>query len=43
MGLVLGTLFINDISFQENLNLVYQNNIDSLGGKKADLMVPVLL
>ena len=34
MGLVLGTLFINDISFQENLNLVYQSNIDSLGGKK---------
>ena len=43
MGLVLGTLFINDISFQENLNLVYQNNIDSLGGKKADLMVPVFI
>ena len=43
MGLVLGTLFINDISFQENLNLVYQNNIDSLEGKRADLMVPVFI
>ena len=43
MGLILGTLFSQDFSFQENLNLVYQNNIEYLDGKNADLMVPVFI
>ena len=43
MGLILGTLFSQDFSFQENLNLVYQNNIEYLEGKNADLMVPVFI
>lgn len=43
MGLVLGTLFFQDSAFQESLNLVYQNNISSLSGKKADLMVPIFI
>ena len=43
MGLILGTLFSQDFSFQENLNLVYQNNIKYLDGKNADLMVPVFI
>ena len=43
MGLVLGTLFFQDISFQESINDVYQSNISSLEGKKADLMVPVFI
>lgn len=43
MGLVLSTLFFQDISFQDSLNNVYNANIDSLSGKKADLMVPVFI
>ncbi|WP_289045154.1 sodium:solute symporter [uncultured Olleya sp.] len=43
MGLVLGTLILQDASFQELLNSVYQSNITSLEGKKADLMVPVFI
>lgn len=43
MGLVLGTLLIQDVSFQELMDVVYQDNISSLEGKKADLMVPVFI
>ena len=43
MGLVLGTLFYQDIIFQETINTVYQSNISSIEGKKADLMVPVFI
>ena len=43
MGLVLGTLLLQDSSFQETMDSVYQANIDSLEGKKADLMVPVFI
>lgn len=43
MGLVLGTLLIQDAGFQELLDSVYQTNISSLEGKKADLMVPVFI
>tara|TARA_B100001996_G_scaffold146990_1_gene111983 strand:+ start:1407 stop:3008 length:1602 start_codon:yes stop_codon:yes gene_type:complete len=43
MGLILGTLFFQDISFQESVNNIYISNIDSLEGKKADLMVPVFI
>ncbi len=43
MGLILGTLFFQDISFQESLNEIYINNISSVEGKKADLMVPVFI
>ena len=43
MGLVLGTLFLSDFSFQEQVTDVYQANIGSLEGKKSDLMVPVFI
>ncbi len=43
MGLILGTLFFQDVSFQESLNNVYVANIGYLEGKKADLMVPVFI
>ncbi|MGY3791229.1 sodium:solute symporter [uncultured Aquimarina sp.] len=43
MGLVLGTLLIQDIGFQELMDVVYQDNISSLEGKRADLMVPVFI
>ncbi len=43
MGLVLGTLFFQDESFQALLSSVYEANIGSLEGKKADLMVPVFI
>ncbi|MEL7271081.1 MAG: sodium:solute symporter [Bacteroidota bacterium] len=43
MGLVLGTLLLQDSSFQETMDSVYQANIGSLEGKKADLMVPVFI
>lgn len=43
MGLVLGTLLFQDASFLDSLNQVYQTNIGSLEGKKADLMVPVFI
>ncbi|MGV6830651.1 MAG: sodium:solute symporter [bacterium] len=43
MGLVLGTLLLQDASFQELMDSVYQTNIGSLEGKKADLMVPVFI
>ncbi|MEM8764147.1 MAG: sodium transporter, partial [Bacteroidota bacterium] len=43
MGLVLGTLLLQDGSFQETMDSVYQANIGSLEGKKADLMVPVFI
>lgn len=43
MGLVLGTLLLQDIGFQEMMDSVYQSNIGSLEGKKADLMVPVFI
>lgn len=43
MGLVLGTLFVSDISFQEQITDVYNSNIGNLEGKKADLMVPVFI
>ena len=43
MGLILGTLFFQDINFQESLDFIYNTNIDSLKGKKADLMVPVFI
>lgn len=42
-GLVLGTLLVQDNSFQELMESVYQANIGSLEGKKADLMVPVFI
>ncbi|TXE09607.1 sodium/solute symporter [Seonamhaeicola algicola] len=43
MGLVLGTLLLQDASFQSMMDSVYQSNITSLEGKKADLMVPVFI
>ncbi|RNC92025.1 MAG: sodium transporter [Allomuricauda sp.] len=43
MGLVLGTLLLQDPGFQDLLNSTYQANIGSLEGKKADLMVPVFI
>lgn len=43
MGLVLGTLLIQDVGFQELMESTYQANIESLQGKKADLMVPVFI
>jgi Na+/proline symporter len=43
MGLILGTLLFRDASFMEMLDSVYHTNIDSLEGKKADLMVPVFI
>ena len=43
MGLVLGTLFFQDMGFQEALDATYQKNISSLEGKRADLMVPVFI
>lgn len=43
MGLVLGTLLLQDVGFQEMMESVYQANIGSLEGKKADLMVPVFI
>lgn len=43
MGLVLGTLLTQDVAFQELMESVYQSNISSLEGKKADLMVPVFI
>ncbi len=43
MGLVLGTLLVQDAGFQEMMESVYQANIGSLEGKKADLMVPVFI
>lgn len=43
MGLVLGTLLFQDASFMELMESVYQSNIGSLEGKKADLMVPVFI
>ncbi|UZO79585.1 sodium:solute symporter [Aquimarina sp. ERC-38] len=43
MGLVLGTLLFQDVGFQEQMESVYQANVSSLEGKKADLMVPVFI
>ena len=43
MGLVLGTLLMQDTGFQELMESTYQANIGSLEGKKADLMVPVFI
>lgn len=43
MGLVLGTLLMQDNSFQQLMDTVYQSNITSLEGKKTDLMVPVFI
>ncbi|WP_276168149.1 sodium:solute symporter [Zobellia alginiliquefaciens] len=43
MGLVLGTLLMQDLGFQEQMESVYQANISSLEGKKADLLVPVFI
>lgn len=43
MGLVLGTLLVQDAGFQEMMESVYQSNIGALEGKKADLMVPVFI
>lgn len=43
MGLVLGTLYFAEPGFQEQLGQVYQANLESLEGKKADLMVPVFI
>ena len=43
MGLVLGTLLLQDADFQGLLDSTYQANINSLEGKKADLMVPVFI
>nr|WP_298792202.1 sodium:solute symporter [uncultured Allomuricauda sp.] len=43
MGLVLGTLLLQDVGFQNLMDSVYQANISSLEGKKADLMVPVFI
>jgi SSS family transporter len=43
MGLILGTLLMQDASFQEMLGTVYETNISTLEGKKADLMVPVFI
>ena len=43
MGLVLGTLFYQDLAFQTSLQAVYDANASFLQGKKADLMVPVFI
>jgi len=43
MGLVLGTLLLSDIGFQDQITRVYEANIGSLEGKKADLMVPIFI
>ncbi|MEM8999908.1 MAG: sodium:solute symporter [Bacteroidota bacterium] len=43
MGLVLGTLLVSDIGYQDQVTAVYEANISSLAGKKADLMVPVFI
>ncbi|MDO6517336.1 sodium:solute symporter [Zobellia uliginosa] len=43
MGLVLGTLLMQDLGFQDQMESVYQANISSLEGKKADLLVPVFI
>ena len=43
MGLALGTLFYQASGFEASINEVYQANINSLAGKKADLMVPVFI
>lgn len=43
MGLVLGTLLLNNLGFQESITQVYEANISSLEGKRADLMVPVFI
>ncbi len=43
MGLVLGTLLVTDFGFQEQITQVYEANIGSLEGKKADLMVPIFI
>ena len=43
MGLVLGTLLLQDLSFQELMENTYLENLESLKGKKADLMVPVFI
>jgi Na+/proline symporter len=43
MGLVLGTLYFGDLGFQDQLSTLYNANLDSLEGKKADLMVPVFI
>ncbi|MGC6479211.1 MAG: sodium:solute symporter [Flavobacteriaceae bacterium] len=43
MGLALGTLFYSVGTFETALNEVYQANINSLAGKKADLLVPVFI
>ncbi len=43
MGLVLGTLYFGDLGFQDQLSELYNANLNSLEGKKADLMVPVFI
>ncbi len=43
MGLIIGTLLMTDLSFQDQISEVYAANIDSLEGKKEDLMVPVFI
>ena len=43
MGLVLGTLLVSDMNFQDQIAEVYAANIDSLEGKKEDLLVPVFI
>ena len=43
MGLVLGTLLLQDASFQAFWDSTYTANIATLEGKKADLMVPTFI
>ncbi|MEX0288944.1 MAG: sodium:solute symporter [Flavobacteriaceae bacterium] len=43
MGLVLGTLLVTDLSFQDEVASIYQANFESLEGKKDDLLVPVFI
>ncbi len=43
MGLIIGTLLMTDMSFQDQISEVYSANIDSLEGKKEDLMIPVFI
>ena len=43
MGLIIGTLLVQDVSFQDQIAEVYAANIDSLEGKKEDLMIPVFI
>ena len=43
MGLIIGTLLMTDLSFQDQIADVYAANIDSLEGKKEDLMIPVFI